>query len=228
MPQAIDRAQETLQMFEEGSEENKQLKAMQGEIDNLKTGVKEAAMWYWPILAMAMTALGVTRLVFPPVVIVGFAASWLISALAPAKPTLMDNIEEVRQSAGSITNIERLSIEALDKRRYYALQSRNMLQNALLAPNLENFQVLIAQDCQQKLNAEVEKAVKEIYERNQACSIAENWFKKTEHVQKRAQGMNSTEIVMMIAEEGKQYSEEPKTQAQEKEESKWCDCCQVM
>jgi hypothetical protein len=37
--------------------------------------------------------------------------------------------------------------------------------------------------------------------------------------------MNSTEIVMMIAEEGKQYSEEPKTQAQEKEESKWCDCC---
>jgi hypothetical protein len=172
-------------MFEEGSEENKQLKAMQGEIDDLKAGVREVAMWYWPILAMAMAALGVTGLVFPPVVIVGFAASWLISALAPAKPTLMDNIEEVQQSAGSIANIERLSIEALDKRRYYALRSRNMLQNALLAPNLENFQVLIAQDCQQKLNAEVEKAVKEIYERNQACSTAENRFKKTEHVQKR-------------------------------------------
>jgi hypothetical protein len=140
----------------------------------------------------------------------------------------MANIEEVRQSAESIANIERLSIEVLDKRRYRALKSISMLQNALLGPNLELSQLSVAQDCQQKLNAEVEKAIKEIYERNQAYGIAEYRFKKTEHVQKWAQGKNSTEIVMMAAEGGKQYNEEPKTQAQEEEESRWCPCCPVM
>jgi len=177
---------------------------------------------------MAIVALNITGFLFSPVAMVGFTALWLISTLGPAQPTLMDNIEEVRPSAGSIANIERLSIQALDERRYYALQSRNMLQKALLGPNLEHSQVLVAKDCQQKLDAEIEKAVKEIYRRNQAYNTAEKRLKKTEHVQKWAQGMSSTEIVMIIVEEGKQYSEEPKTRAQEEEESTWCPCCQIM
>ena len=201
---------------------------MQEEIDNLKVGVREAVTPYWVIFVMAMVALNVTGLVFAPVAMMGFAAFYLISAFAPAQTTLMDNTEEVRQSAGSVANIERLSIQALDERRYYALQSRNMLQKAVLGPNLEHSQVLVAKDCQQKLDAEIEKAVKEIHGRNQAYSTAEKRLKKTEHVQKRAQGMNSTELVMIIVEEGKQYSEEPKTRAQEEEESTWCPCCQIM
>jgi len=201
---------------------------MQEEIDNLKVGVREAVTPYWVIFVMAMVALNVTGLVFAPVAMMGFAAFYLISAFAPAQTTLMDNTEEVRQSAGSVANIERLSIQALDERRYYALQSGNMLQKAVLGPNLEHSQVLVAKDCQQKLDAEIEKAVKEIHGRNQAYSTAEKRLKKTEHVQKRAQGMNSTELVMIIVEEGKQYSEEPKTRAQEEEESTWCPCCQIM
>jgi hypothetical protein len=229
MTQAIDRAQETLKMFEEGSKESKQLKATQREICNLRNDVKKVATWFWPVLVTAMAALGVTGLKFPPVAIMGYAvASLVVAALAPAKATLMDNIEEVRQSARSIANIEQLSIDIHDKRRHCALQSRIMLHNAMLAPNLEHSQVLVARDCQQKLNAEIEKAVKEIYERNQTYRIAESRFKKTEYVQGRAKGMNSTEIIMMVAEEGKKYTEEPKTQAQEKEESEWCPCCMAM
>ncbi|KAH7112117.1 hypothetical protein B0J11DRAFT_187310 [Dendryphion nanum] len=228
MTQATDRAQETLRMFEEDSEENKQLKAMQGEIDELKAGVREVVMPYWDIIAMAMVALGVTGLGFSPIFLVGIAASKFISTLVPERSTLMDKIDEVRQSARSVANIERDSIQVLDRRRYYALQSRSMLQNALLGPNLEHSQVIVAKNCQKKLNAEIEKAIEEIYARNQAYSTAENRLKRTENLQRRTQGMDSTEIVMMIAEEGKQYSEEPKTQAKEEEESMWCSCCQIM
>jgi hypothetical protein len=46
MTQAIDRAHETLRIFEEGSKENKQLIAMQEEIDDLKTNVIKVTIWY--------------------------------------------------------------------------------------------------------------------------------------------------------------------------------------
>lgn len=155
---AIERAQEVLGNLDDAAECSIQISEMRGEIGHLNIHTLTLATWFWSVLEPVMSVLAV------------IPAFFISALLLPSKPTVMEKAEQVQRSELEAMELEILTMETLDTRRYSALQSIGMLRNAVGSDSLQDEDHgtrtclrFLARQLQLQLNKHAERIVLELH-----------------------------------------------------------------